>query len=226
MSVAVETVWVVEDDPKIASLIVDYLVHAGWQAESIGDGARAMERLRERQPSLLILDLMLPGMDGLEICKTLRGFSAVPVIMLTARVDEVDRLLGLDIGADDYVCKPFSPNELVARVRALLRRAAGLMVQAASPWRVEEDALRISWQGQALPLTQLEFRLMRTFLRQPGRVFSRQQLLDAAHEDFRDVSDRAVDSHIKNLRRKLAAVSPMADRISTVYGAGYRFEEP
>jgi two-component system response regulator BaeR len=222
---AVESVWVVEDDPKIAALVVAYVAHAGYRAEALTNGAAALERLRSEQPSLLILDLMLPGLDGVSLCRELRRFSAVPVIMLTARVDEVDRLLGLDVGADDYVCKPFSPNELVARVKAQLRRASGHLVQAASPWAIDDAALKVSWRGQVLPLTPLEFRLLRTLLQQPARVFSRQQLLDAAHADFRDVSDRAIDSHVKNLRRKLAATSHMADRIATVYGVGYRLDE-
>jgi two-component system, OmpR family, response regulator BaeR len=219
-------VWVVEDDAKIAALLVDYLRHAGLQASSIGDGALALQRLRVQQPSLVILDLMLPGLDGIALCRALRQFSDIPVIMLTARVDEVDRILGLQIGADDYVCKPFSPNEVVARVQAQLRRAAGRLTPEASPWYVDEAALRIAWRGQPLPLTALEFRLLKVLLEQPGRVFSRQQLLDAAHADFRDVSDRAIDSHVKNLRRKLTAAGPEADRISTVYGVGYRMEPP
>lgn len=225
MTPAKAVVWVVEDDPKIAALVVEYLVHAGYAAEAIADGATALARQWSEQPSLVILDLMLPGLDGVSVCRELRRFSAVPVIMLTARIDEIDRLLGLDAGADDYVCKPFSPNELVARVKAQLRRAGGYLVQTASPWTLDDAALRIAWRGQALPLTPLEFRLLRTLLRQPGRVFSRQQLLDAAHADTRNVSDRAIDSHVKNVRRKLVALSAEADRIATVYGVGYRLED-
>lgn len=224
MSGAPDEVWVVEDDGKIAALLVDYLRHAGFVAESIADGALALERLRARQPSLLILDLMLPGLDGLALCQALRLFCAVPVIMLTARVDEVDRLLGLDIGADDYVCKPFSPPEVIARVRAQLRRARAHVVQGDAAWRIDDETRRIAWGSQPLPLTPLEFRLLRTLLLQSGRVFSRQQLLDAVHADFRDVSDRAVDSHIKNLRRKIEVVAPDAERIVSVYGVGYRIE--
>lgn len=217
-------VWVVEDDSKIASLLVDYLEHAGFSADSITDGALALQRLRLRQPSLLILDLMLPGLDGIGLCKALRRFSSVPVIMLTARVDEIDRLLGLDIGADDYVCKPFSPPELMARVRAQLRRARAQMVCEEPCWTIDDAALRIAWGEHPLPLTPLEFRLLRTLLSHPGRVFSRQQLLDIVHVDFRNVSDRAIDSHIKNVRRKLLSMSPDTDRIASVYGVGYRIE--
>lgn len=224
MNSAPHEVWVVEDDVKIAALLVDYLRHAGFVADAIADGAMALERLRARQPSLLILDLMLPGLDGLELCRALRRFCAVPVIILTARVDEVDRLLGLDIGADDYVCKPFSPPEVIARVRAQLRRAQAQVISAALTWQIDDAALCIAWGGQPLPLTPLEFRLLRTLLSQPGRVFSRQQLLDAVHADFRDVSDRSIDSHIKNLRRKIEAVVAKADYIASVYGVGYRIE--
>lgn len=225
MSVANACVWVVEDDPKIASLVVEYLVHAGYGAESIGDGALALERLRSKQPALLVLDLMLPGLDGVSLCRELRRFSAVPVIMLTARIDEVDRLLGLDVGADDYVCKPFSPSELIARVKAQLRRASGQLIQGASPWTVDDSVLKVFWRGTMLPLTPLEFRLLRALLRHPGRVFSRHQLLEAAHTEFCEVNDRVIDSHIKNLRRKLSAVSATADQIVSVYGVGYRLEE-
>jgi two-component system response regulator BaeR len=144
--------------------------------------------------------------------------------MVTARVDEVDRLLGLDTGADDYVCKPFSPREVVARVQALLRRAEGRVTSAAKPWLIDDAALRIGWRGQWLPLTPLEFRMLRLLLSRPGQVFSRAQLLDMVHHDLRDVSDRAIDTHVKNLRRKIEAVEPGCDCISSVYGVGYRFE--
>jgi len=225
LSVAKANVLVVEDDPKIAALIVDYLVHAVYSAESVGDGALALERLCSDQPALVVLDLMLPGLDGVSLCQELRRFSAVPVIMLTARIDEVDRLLGLEVGADDYVCKPFSPSELIARVKAQLRRASGQLIQGASPWAVDDSVLKVSWRGTMLPLTPLEFRLLRALLQHPGRVYSRQQLLEAVHTEFCEVNDRVIDSHIKNLRRKLSAVSVNADRIASVYGVGYRLEE-
>lgn len=224
MNVAKANVLVIEDDPKIAALIVDYLVHAGYCAESIGDGALALERLRSNQPALVVLDLMLPGLDGVSLCQELRHFSAVPVIMLTARIDEVDRLLGLDVGADDYVCKPFSPSELIARVKAQLRRASGQLIQGASPWAVDDSVQKVYWRGTMLPLTPLEFRLLRALLQHPGRVYSRQQLLETVHTEFCEVNDRVIDSHIKNLRRKLSAVSAAADQIMSVYGVGYRIE--
>jgi two-component system, OmpR family, response regulator BaeR len=219
-------VLVVEDDTKIAQLLLDYLRQEGHEASALTDGRVALQQILQAPPALLILDLMLPGLDGLALCRAVRQFSTLPILMLTARVDEIDRLLGLDTGADDYVCKPFSPREVVARVRALLRRAEGRMPASALPWTVDETGLRIAWRGQRLPLTPLEFRMLRLLLGQPGRVFSRAQLLDTAHADLRDVSDRAIDSHIKNLRRKIQAVEPGCECIASIYGVGYRFDAP
>jgi two-component system response regulator BaeR len=160
------------------------------------------------------------------VCEQLRTFSAVPIIMVTARVDEIDRLIGLDTGADDYVCKPFSPREVVARIKAQLRRAGGWLAVGAPGhgFRVDEGAMRIAWQEQWLPLTPLEFRLLKKLLSRPGHVFSRSALLDGAHEDFRDTSDRVIDSHIKNLRRKISKARPQGSAIASVYGVGYRFD--
>lgn len=219
-------VLVIEDDPKIARVVVDYLRAAGFAASSMSDGARALAAIRVQAPSAIVLDLMLPGLDGIALCRAVREFSDVPIVMLTARVDEVDRLIGLEAGADDYVCKPFGPLELVARVKALLRRAEGRLVSRRVPWQVDDDALRIAWRGKALALTPLEFRMFRLLLGRPGRVFSRAALLDSVHDDLRDVSDRAIDSHVKNLRRKVQAVDPGFDGIASVYGVGYRFDAP
>jgi two-component system response regulator BaeR len=216
---------IVEDDPKIARLLADYLGRDGFDTLNLGDGQAALSHIERSVPDLIVLDLMLPSLDGVALCRAVRRFSDVPIIMVTARVDEVDRLLGLDIGADDYVCKPFSPREVAARVRALLRRADSLKSMRPD-WHVDEVGLRISWQGQWLPLTQLEFRMLRLLLTRPGRVFSRAQLLDSVHQDMRDVSDRAIDSHIKNLRRKIQAVEPAFESIVSVYGVGYRFDAP
>jgi len=216
---------IVEDDPKIARLLADYLGRDGFDTLNFGDGQAALSHIERSVPDLIVLDLMLPSLDGMALCRAVRRFSDVPIIMVTARVDEVDRLLGLDIGADDYVCKPFSPREVAARVRALLRRADGLL-STQPDWHVDEVGLRISWQGQWLPLTQLEFRMLRLLLTRPGRTFSRAQLLDSVHQDMRDVSDRAIDSHIKNLRRKIQAVEPAFESIVSVYGVGYRFDAP
>jgi two-component system, OmpR family, response regulator BaeR len=219
-------VLVVEDDAKIAQLLLDYLRNEGFDGGAVADGKLALQQIEQAPPALVILDLMLPGLDGIGVCRAVRQFSDLPILMLTARVDEVDRLLGLDTGADDYVCKPFSPREVTARVRALVRRADGRTVAAAMPWAVDEEALRIAWRGQWLPLTPLEFRMLRLLLGRPGRVFSRTQLLDVAHADLRDVSDRAIDSHIKNLRRKIQAMEPGCECIASVYGVGYRFDAP
>jgi two-component system, OmpR family, response regulator BaeR len=222
----VRRVLVVEDDASIAQLLLDYLRHEGYEASAIADGKAALDAIEQSPPTLVILDLMLPSLDGVGVCRAVRKFSDLPILMLTARVDEVDRLLGLDVGADDYVCKPFSPREVVARVRALMRRADGKVTTSAQPWNVDDDGLRISWRGQWLPLTPLEFRMMRLLLSQPGRVFSREQLLDSAHADLRDISDRAIDSHIKNVRRKIGVVESDCDCIASVYGVGYRFDAP
>jgi two-component system response regulator BaeR len=222
------TVLVVEDDDKIAALLVDYLAAHGFAAERLADGLQVVPRVQREAPSAILLDLMLPGLDGMEVCKALRRFSSVPIIMLTARVEEIDRLLGLELGADDYVCKPFSPREVVARVKALIRRAEGRVAGTAlsGGFVADEASRRVRVGERILPLTPLEYRLLCILLAQPGRVFSRDQLLDAAHDDFRDVSDRAIDSHIKNLRRKIEAVLPGTDCIQSVYGVGYRFEAP
>jgi len=220
------TVLVVEDDDPIAALLEDYLAASGFRAERIADGSEVAERVRRQPPALVILDLMLPGLDGIEVCKALRRFSTVPILMVTARVDEIDRLLGLELGADDYVCKPFSPREVMARVKALLRRAEGRVAgePVAGGLVVDAATQRVRIGERPVPLTPVEFRLLKVLADQPGRVFSRSQLLDAIHADFRDVSDRAIDSHVKNIRRKIAAAAPGLECIESVYGIGYRFE--
>ena len=217
---------VVEDDARIAQLLLDYLRNDGHQAQALADGQQALSEIRQAPPDLLILDLMLPGLDGVSLCRAVRCFSDLPILMVTARVDEVDRLLGLDTGADDYVCKPFSPREVMARVKALLRRAEGRVATMQRPWTVDDQGLRIAWRDRWLSLTPLEFRMLRLLLSRPGRVFSRAQLLDSVHSDIRDVSDRAIDTQVKNLRRKVQAVDPGADCIASVYGVGYRFDQP
>jgi two-component system response regulator BaeR len=227
-------VLVVEDDPKIAQLLLDYLQAEGLGAHSVADGHQAVLHAQQQRPAAILLDVMLPGLDGMGVCRAVRQFSDVPIIMLTARVDELDRLMGLDTGADDYVCKPFSPREVMARVRAQLRRAQGRLAPQTVPWVVDDDRLRIAWHGEWLALTVVEFRMLRLMLGQPGRVFSRAQLLDSVHADARDVSDRAIDSHIKNLRRKLAAATPAHSArdgasgpgITSVYGVGYCVDVP
>jgi two-component system response regulator BaeR len=215
--------YIVEDEPELAALVVDYARAAGYAPTVFGDGAQALAAIRARPPALVVLDLMLPGMDGLALCRAVREFSEVPVVMVTARVEEIDRLLGLEAGADDYVCKPFSPRELMARVKAILRRTGGAAPQE-RPLRVDEAARRIAMHGRALELTPTEFAILAAMARRPGQVFSRSQLLDAARSDNADVTDRAIDSHIKNLRRKIDAAAPGVEAIHSIYGLGYRFD--
>ena len=217
---------IVEDDARIADMLDNYLQAQGWRTTVLGNGLQVVPEIRRLEPALVLLDIMLPGQDGVEVCREVRAFSAVPIIMVTARVDEIDRLIGLEVGADDYVCKPFSPREVVARIKALLRRAEGRLGTAAPAhgFRVDDNALRIAWEEHWLPLTPLEFRLFKRLLSRPGHVFSRNALLESVHEDFRDTTDRAIDSHIKNLRRKVGKVRPQGSAIVSVYGMGYRFD--
>jgi len=216
---------IVEDEPKIASLLADYLrSHGGYSSCIVDRGDKALERFREVAPDLVLLDLMLPGLDGVEVCKRMRAESAVPIIMVTARTDEIDRLLGLELGADDYICKPFSPREVVARVKAVLRRAASDNPTAApSGLTIDPERFIASLDGKALDLTPVEFALLSALHASPGRVLSREQLLNRMYSDYRVVNDRAVDTHIKNLRKKLAAIEPEVQPIESVYGLGYRF---
>ena len=223
---AVRRILVVEDDLKISNLLLDYLHADGFSATAIHDGREALSEIEKNEPALLILDLNLPGLDGMDICKAVRRFSDVPILVLTARVDEVDRLLGLDAGADDYVCKPFAPREVVARVRALLRRSSGKVKLPDVPWTIDDSACRIRWREQWLPLTRLEFFMLRLLLSRPGRVFSRAHLMACVHERPREINDRAIDTHIKNIRRKIAVVEPNAECIASVYGLGYRVDAP
>ncbi|KPU89749.1 two-component system response regulator [Variovorax paradoxus] len=224
-------VLVVEDEPRLAAVLGDYLAAAGYTHHWVADGNAALPAFHAQRPDLVLLDLMLPGRDGVEICRDLRRIGTVPVIMVTARVEEVDRLLGLEIGADDYVCKPFSPREVVARVGAVLRRhraanarpsAAPLPAQAAL--LVVDAAGRASVRGRELDLTPVEFRLLAVLHGALGRAFSRDQLLGRIYDDRRVVTDRTIDSHIKNLRRKLAEAGGSEDWIKSIYSVGYRME--
>lgn len=216
---------VVEDEPTIAEILVDYLRHAGFSPRHLENGHDALEAIRANPPDLVVLDIMLPGLDGMTLCREVRKFSVVPIIMVTARADEIDRLMGLEVGADDYICKPFSPREVVARVTAVLRRVGrGAGVPTVPLVDVDEDAQRLSISGQRLDLTPTEFRLLRLLASRPGRIYSRAQILDLAYQDDQDVSDRIIDSHVKNLRKKIAAVLPGVELIHSVYGVGYRFE--
>ena len=216
---------IAENETKIADLLRDYLVAANLQVTHVDDGARVLEVVNSTHADILLLDLMLPNKDGMTICREIRQQSSLPIIMLTARVDEIDRLLGLELGADDYVCKPFSPREIVARVKAVLRRAGGAQ-PGDEPARLQIDERRMEARadGQKLDLTPVEFRLLQTLSQHAGRVYRRDELLDLIYEDYRVVSDRTVDSHIKNLRRKLEHIMPRQSVIRSIYGVGYKLE--
>ncbi|MGO4702049.1 response regulator [Dyella sp. 2RAB6] len=214
---------IVEDESDLAAIVTDYVVAAGFAAEVIADGKAALEHAARAMPDLIVLDLMLPGLDGLAVCRALRAFSDVPILMLTARVEEVDRLLGLEAGADDYLCKPFSPRELVARIKAILRRTQG--GEAGRPLlQIDEAARSIRIGSHVLDLTPSEYHVLAAMLRRPGMAYSRTQLLDIVRRDNLDVNDRTIDTHIKNLRRKLAAVLPEVEVIHSIYGVGYRVD--
>lgn len=217
---------VVEDEPKLAGVLVDYLVAAGYPSHWLGDGEQAVGWVREHGPRLILLDVMLPGKDGLAVCREVRAFSNVPIVMVTARIEEIDRLLGLELGADDYICKPFSPREVVARVKAILRRVDSEPNGGPGYLGIALDRAqhRASVLGHSLDLTPIEFRLLEVLLSHPGRVYSRSQLLDLVYDDEHVVSDRSIDSHVKNLRRKVRAFQPDEQVICTVYGVGYKLE--
>ncbi len=227
-------VLVVEDEPRLNQLAVDYLTSAGYQVDSLNSGEEAVEKIRRDKPDLVVLDLMLPGKDGLDICREVRQFSEVAIIMVTARVEEIDRLLGLELGADDYLCKPFSPRELVSRAKAILRRVKRSSDPSdngedttepdSNVLKIDDTRYSVSLMGKELALTPVELRLLKTLADHPGRVFSRDQLLDHAYIDNRVVTDRAVDSHIRNLRRKLEQAYPDQPLIRSVYGVGYKYE--
>ena len=222
---------IVEDEPKLAALLSDYLQAEGYSTTIIADGLQVIPFVRAQPQALILLDLMLPGRGGLEICRELRSFSAVPVIILTARVDEIDRLLGLELGADDYVCKPFSPREVVARVKAILRRAGKLATAATRPDTTPKPPLLVDvdrhvalLDDKDLQLTPIELRLLALLQSTPGRIYRRDHLLRQLYDDHRVVTDRTVDTHVKNLRRKLQAVRPGPDMIRSIYGVGYRLD--
>jgi two-component system, OmpR family, response regulator BaeR len=220
-----ERILIVEDEPKLAELLRDYLVRDGYEATVLDRGDAVEPWVRANAVDLVLLDLMLPGKSGLDVCKGLRTFSDAAIVMVTARVEEIDRLLGLELGADDYICKPFSPREVVARVKAVLRRAKRRDAPAAdTPVALDEAGLRVRVAGHDLDLTAVEFQLLKTLVAQPGRIFSRDQLIDAMYRDARVVSDRTVDSHVKKLRKKIAEVLPDREIVHSVYGVGYKYE--
>jgi two-component system alkaline phosphatase synthesis response regulator PhoP len=226
------TILVVDDEPRIVELARDYLEHAGFAVLTAPDGPSALATARDKGPDLVVLDLGLPGLDGLDVTRQLRqsqSTAALPIVMLTARDDELDKLLGLELGADDYLTKPFSPRELVARVRAVLRRAdrpvgAGDVIRVAD-LELDVPRMRTEVAGRSIDLTPTEFTLLATLARQPGRIFTRSQLLDALHGIAFESYERAIDSHIKNLRRKLEPDPRRPRYVLTVYGVGYRLAD-
>ena len=220
---------VAEDEIKIAGILKDYLVKAGYRVFSLDRGDLVVPYVREKQPALILLDLMLPGMDGMEICREVRKFSDVPIIMITARVEEIDRLLGLEFGADDYICKPFSPREVVARVKAVLRRVyappADKTLVVGEVSLIPENH-QVQAGGHELKLTPCEYNLLKTLLSHPNRIFSRNELINVVQGYDFEGYERTIDSHIKNLRKKIAGYLPGKDVISTIYGVGYKLNAP
>jgi len=225
----VQRILVVEDDMQIARNLRDYLEVAGFEVTAVGDGSAALASIRGDRPDLLVLDLGLPGIDGLDVARELRRTSTVPIVMLTARGEESDRIVGLELGADDYLVKPFSPKELVARVRAVLRRTsgttAGAEVLRAGDVEVDLPKMRARVGGQPVDLTPTEFELLATLAREPGRVFTRGQLLDALHGVTLETYERAIDAHVKNLRKKIEREPGRPRYVLTVHGVGYRFAD-
>jgi len=201
---------VVEDEPKLATLLADYLKASGFEPFCLGNGSEVAPWVREQKVDLILLDLMLPGRDGMEVCKDIRTFSRVPIIMVTARIEEIDRLLGLELGADDYICKPFSPREVIARVKAVLRRTRDGQSIQVQGLVLDEDRYRATLHGHDLDLTAVEFKLLHFLVANPGRIYGRQQLMNKIYLAERIVSDRTIDSHIKKLRRKIEAADPEA----------------
>lgn len=218
---------VIEDEPKLAQLLIDYLTQSGYQVDWVDNGLDAVAKVKSSHPQLILLDLMLPGKEGMEVCKEIRQFSSVPIIMVTARVEEIDRLLGLELGADDYVCKPYSPREVVARVKAVLRRTQPTNTEQvlANAITLDDARYKVVKEDKTLSLTAVEYSLLKVLHSEPGRIYSRDQLITAIYDDHRIVSDRTIDSHIKKLRKKLSILVSEGDLIYSVYGVGYKYEE-
>ena len=219
-------VLIVEDEKKLADILIAYLNQNQFKVTHFESGSNVVDWVKTNQPNIILLDLMLPDVNGKDLCKEIRQFSMVPIIMVTAMIDEIDRLIGLELGADDYVCKPFSPKEVVARVKAVLRRSEGGLNHGEmyDAFEVNNQTYSIKLHQDRLDLTPVEFRLLKMFLQSPGRVFNRDQILNNIFEDGRIVLDRTVDTHVKNLRHKLKTASPEHDYIRSVYGIGYSFE--
>lgn len=220
-----QTVLVVEDEVKIGEILVDYLQNNGFKTVHLTSGDEVEPWLKGHTADLMLLDVMLPGKDGLQVCKDVRTFSKMPIIMVTAKVEEIDRILGLELGADDYVCKPFSPREVIARVKAQLRRQQlnGDMLTTGD-WWLDEARYKVHYQSAEVSLSTVEFAILKQLMSSPGRIYSRSQLIDSIYPDNRVVSDRTIDSHIKKLRHKLSDELTHQDIIHSVYGVGYKFE--
>lgn len=222
-----ERILIVEDEERLASLLSDYLKKEGYHTLIIQNGSEVIPFVKKDIPGLILMDMMLPGMDGLAIIKELRMFSQVPVIMVTARVEEIDRLLGLELGADDYICKPFSFREVVARVKAVLRRSAGYAREDALRGIVlDRSRFQVTILAKTIELTAIEFELLDVMAKSPGRIFTRDLLMDSIYPDGRVVSDRTIDSHIRKLRKKIHDLLPEKEIIMSVYSVGYKFENP
>ena len=222
-------VLVIEDEEKLRLVLQKYIEAEGYIAELVADGSHAIEAVRSNKPDIILLDIMLPGKSGIDICKEVRQFSQVPIIMITAKVEEIDILLGLELGADDYICKPFSPRQVIARVKAMLRRNNIAQEPLEHTEKhdgnlsLETSCYTATLEGQNLGLTPVEFRILTALYGPPARVLNRNQLMDAMYDDHRAVSDRTVDSHVANLRKKLKTISPQSEFIQPVYGVGYRY---
>jgi two-component system, OmpR family, response regulator BaeR len=219
---ALPLVLIAEDEAKLASVLADYLHQEQYRTKIVADGRRVVAAVKESKPDLLLLDLNLPHRSGFDICREIRAFSQVPILIVTARTEVGDRLSGFDLGADDYICKPFSPSEVVARIKAVLRRSQP--AQTTHGLQIDEPSFRATIDDHPLNLTPVEFKLLKTLAASPRRVFSREQLIDALYSDGREVVDRTIDSHIRNLRRKLTEIRPDTNWIEAVYGVGYRLQ--
>lgn len=233
-----DKILIVEDEPKLAQLLVDYLTQSGFETQVISDGQQALDWIDQhhQEIDLMVLDLMLPNLNGMEICKAVRKYSSLPILMATARVEEIDRLIGLEFGADDYLCKPYSLREVVARVKAIIRRSQLMqshkqggvdekpVAELLAGLVLEEEKYKAILNGQELDLTAVEFQLLAILANEPGRIFSRQQLMDGGYQDHRVVSDRTIDSHIRKLRKRISEKCPETEIIHSVYGVGYKFE--
>ena len=217
---------IVEDEKKLAALLNDYLLNANFKITIFYDGSEVTDWVKVNPVDLILLDIMLPGKDGIEICKEIRQFTSTPIIMTTAKVEQIDRILGLELGADDYVCKPYFPQEVVSRVKAVLRRSQQVQEASNSGNKIilNEDANSVAIENNTIKLTRVEFRIIAMLLKRPGKICKRESLMEEAYDDYRIVSDRTIDTHIKNIRKKLAPHMGEEEVIRSVYGIGYVVE--